>query len=53
MVAVSRGSSLKIPLNPHAQNDHLNGRSGLLEAVTQVKRDIFDNPIYGYGATFY
>ena len=26
-------------LNPHAQNDHQNGRSGLLEAVTQVKRD--------------
>ena len=40
-------------LNPHAQNDLKNGRSGLLEAVTQVKRDIFDNSIYGYGATFY
>ena len=40
-------------LNPHAQNDLKNGRSGLLEAVTQVKREIFDNPTYGYGATFY
>ena len=42
-----------ILFNPHAQNDLKNGRSGLLESVTQVKRDIFDNLIYGYGANFY
>ena len=39
--------------NPHPYFYLKNGRSGLLESVTQVKRDIFGNPIYGYGATFY
>jgi hypothetical protein len=40
-------------VNPRAQNDLKIGRSGLIEAVTQVKRDIFDYPTYDYGATFY
>ena len=44
-VSENNKKELSSMINPHAPSGLKNSYSGLIEAVTQAKLDIFDNPI--------